>query len=206
MEKQQQHLFIDFEFTMPERNTKYKGFQPEIIEVGIVAVVNDKIRETFSAYVAPNKFPILSERCKSFLHITQEQVDNGITFLGLLEKITEMGSGYSNTVITWGNMDMKVLKNNCSMAGAAFPHFCSEVDLSMEYKRFFGDQNQTGLWKAVREYGSEGTGKHHRALDDALTTFDIFKFVEKDKRYLGNTETTTIGDLIDLSQFYNKFA
>lgn len=76
----------------------------------------------------------------------------------------------------------------------------------MEYKRFFGDQNQTGLWKAVQEYGREGVGKHHKALDDALTTQHIYNLVEKDKKYLDKAEPTTIGDRIDLSKFYNQLA
>jgi sporulation inhibitor KapD len=103
-------------------------------------------------------------------------------------------------------MDMKVLRQNCLMAGVNFPFHGAELDLSMEYKRFFGDQNQTGLWKAVQEYGKEGTGKHHRALDDALTTYNIFKLVEKDKRYLEKPKPTTIGDRIDFSKLLNEFA
>jgi sporulation inhibitor KapD len=103
-------------------------------------------------------------------------------------------------------MDMRVLKNNCAYHGLSFPLSCKQVDLSMEYKRFFGDQNQTGLWKAVQEYGKEGTGKHHRALDDALTTYNIFRLVEKDKSYLARPKPTTIGDRIDLSKIINKFA
>jgi sporulation inhibitor KapD len=204
--KEHQHLFIDFEFTMPEKSAKFKGFYPEIIEVGIVAVVNDKIREQFSSYVVPRNFPNLSERCKSFLHISQEQVNNGISFYDLVKKLEEISDNFQNKVITWGNMDMKVLKNNCNKAKIPFAIQCEEIDLSMEYKRFFGDQNQTGLWKAVREYGREGTGKHHRALDDALTTYHIFKLVEQDKKYLGKPEPTTIGDLIDVSKVFNKFA
>ncbi|MDC7285965.1 exonuclease domain-containing protein, partial [Bifidobacterium thermophilum] len=98
------------------------------------------------------------------------------------------------------------LKNNCLQAGASFPFVGREIDLSMEYKRFFGDQNQTGLWKAVQEYGRDGTGKHHRALDDAMTTYNIFKLVEKDKKYLQKPKPTTIGDLVDFSKLFNHYA
>lgn len=110
------------------------------------------------------------------------------------------------TIVTWGNMDMKVLRQNCQKAGLDFPFSGKENDLCLEYKRFFGDQNQTGLWKAVQAYGKEGTGKHHRALDDAITTYNIFKLVEKDKSYMKNHEPTTIGDRIDLSKVLNHLA
>jgi sporulation inhibitor KapD len=206
MEVQHQHLFIDFEFTMPEKNKKNPDFYPEIIEAGIVVVQNGKIIEQFSSFVTPIKFSKLTDRCKSFLNITQKQVDYGIPFQQLVQKLTEYQQLCQTTVVTWGNMDMKVLRINCEKANLKFPFASKEIDLSMEYKRFFGDQNQTGLWKAVQEYGKEGTGKHHRALDDALTTYNIFRLVEKDKRYLEKPEPTTIGDRIDFSKFLNKFA
>jgi sporulation inhibitor KapD len=206
MEGQHQHLFIDFEFTMPEKNKKNPDFYPEIIEAGIVVVQNGKIIEQFSSFVTPIKFSRLTERCKTFLNITQKQVDHGIPFQQLVQKLTEYQQLGLTTVVTWGNMDMKVLRMNCDKANLKFPFISKEIDLSMEYKRFFGDQNQTGLWKAVQEYGKEGTGKHHRALDDALTTYNIFRLVEKDKRYLEKPEPTTIGDRVDFSKFLNKFA
>jgi sporulation inhibitor KapD len=206
MKDRRQHIFIDFEFTMPERNIRVKDFSAEIIEVGLVSVIDDQIQEQFSSYVTPLKFPILSDRCKSFLHISQQQVDNGISFFEFVKKLEEFNKNYDTTIVTWGNMDMKVLRQNCLAAGVPFPFKAKELDLSMEYKRFFGDQNQTGLWKAVQEYGKEGTGRHHRALDDALTTYNIFRLVEKDKRYLEKPKPTTIGDRVDFSKLLNEFA
>lgn len=206
MEGQEQLLFIDFEFTMPEGKSNPKGFYPEIIEVGIVSVKNQKIEEQFSSYVKPNQFPILSERCKTFLQISQEQIDQGMTFTELLSILSNYNQKAPTTVITWGNMDMKVLRHNCEMNKIEFPFTGKCRDLSMEYKKFFGDRNQTGLWKAVEEYGKKATGKHHRALDDALTTYNLFKLVEDDKRYLQKPTPPTIGDRIDLSEVLNKYA
>ncbi|MFD2215853.1 3'-5' exonuclease KapD [Metabacillus endolithicus] len=191
---------------MPEGKANPKGFYPEIIEVGIVSVKNQQIEEQFSSYVKPNKFPLLTERCKTFLQISQNKIDQGMTFSELLAVLNDYNNGSSTTVITWGNMDMKVLRHNCQMSGEEFPFTGKFRDLSMEYKKFFGDRNQTGLWKAVEEYGKKATGKHHRALDDALTTYNLFKLVEEDKRYLQKPSPTTIGDRIDLSKVLNKYA
>ncbi|MCM3440096.1 3'-5' exonuclease KapD [Metabacillus halosaccharovorans] len=191
---------------MPEGKSNPKGFYPEIIEVGIVSVKNQKIEEQFSSYVKPNQFPILSERCKTFLQISQEKIDQGMTFTELLSILSNYNQKAPTTVITWGNMDMKVLRHNCEMNKIEFPFTGKFRDLSMEYKKFFGDRNQTGLWKAVEEYGKKATGKHHRALDDALTTYNLFKLVEDDKRYLQKPTPPTIGDRIDLSEVLNKYA
>ncbi|WP_096157074.1 MULTISPECIES: 3'-5' exonuclease KapD [Bacillus] len=200
-------MFIDFEFTMPENRNYPKYFFPEIIEVGLVVVQGDEVLHDYSSYVRPKAFPNLTKRCRDFLNITQENVNNGISFADLIQVLQTFHEPGNTSVITWGNMDMRVLRKNCDFQGITFPfESCKFTDLSMEYKRFFGDQNQTGLWKAVQEYGKEGTGKHHRALDDAKTTYNIFKLVEKDKRYLAKPTPTTIGDRIDLSKIMNKFA
>ncbi len=206
MSEDERTLFIDFEFTMPDRNSRRRGFYQEIIEAGAVLVENSKVVEQFSSYVRPMRFPVLTDRCRSFLNISQEQVNSGISFKDLAERLKSLGGSKNCQVVTWGNMDMKVLQHNCQQASVPFPLPGKQIDLSMEYKRFFGDQNQTGLWKAVQEYGREGTGKHHRALDDALTTYHIYKLVEKDKQYLRRPEPTTIGDMVDFSKLLNKFA
>lgn len=202
--EEQQYLFIDFEFTMPEGKANPIGFYPEIIEVGFAAVKNGHITGEFSSFVTPTRFNKLTDRCKKFLHINQSQTDLGMPFAELVSLLKSYDEKLLTTVVTWGNMDMKVLRNNCQKAGLDFPFTGKQVDLSLEYKRFFGDQNQTGLWKAVQAYGKEGTGKHHRALDDALTTYNIFKLVEKDKSYMKNHQPTTIGDRIDLSKVLDQ--
>ena len=206
MEKDHQYLFIDFEFTMAEGKSKNNGFYPEIIEVGAIAVINDRIIDEYSAYVRPQKFPRLSERCKNFLGIKQNDIDSGVSFENFINKLASYDQGYPMHIVTWGNMDMKVLRQNCQMNGFPFPFKGDFVDFSMEYKRFFGDRNQTGVWKAVKEYGKDGFGKHHRAFDDAMTTYNVYKLVAKDKKYMEKHEPTTIGDLIDLKHVLDRFA
>ena len=206
MEKDQQYIFIDFEFTMPEGKRRGDGFYPEIIEVGAAVVKDGTIIEEFSQYVKPEGFPVLSARCKNFLGIKQADVDGGISFKELVAKLESFEKGNPSKIVTWGNADMKVLRHNCQMNQELFPFKGECIDLSMEYKRFFGDRNQTGLWKAVKEYGKDGVGKQHRALDDALTTLSIYQLVDNDKKYLQKHEPTTIGDVIDLSAMFNKFA
>ena len=154
-------LFIDFEFTMPDRNSRRRGFYQEIIEAGAVLVDCGNIIEQFSSYVVPIRFPKLTDRCKSFLNISQAQVNSGISFQSLVERLDSMGGSRNCQVVTWGNMDMKVLQHNCQQASVPFPLPGKQIDLSMEYKRFFGDQNQTGLWKAVDRKSTRLNSSHH---------------------------------------------
>ena len=115
---------------------KPKGFFPEIIEVGLVSVVGCKVEDTYSAHVRPKTFPSLTDRCKKFLGIKQEVVDKGISFSELVEKLAEYEKRCKPTIVTWGNMDMKVLKHNCEKAGVDFPFLGQCRDLSLEYKKF----------------------------------------------------------------------
>ncbi|MDA1476229.1 3'-5' exonuclease KapD [Bacillus changyiensis] len=195
-------LVIDFEFTMPEGKYRPQNFFPEIIEAGVVKAANHQVIETFSSYVKPKKFPKLTRRCKTFLNITQKQVDQGITFATLIEKLKALDSKQDSVIITWGNTDMKILKQNCIFNHISFPFKGEMRDLSMEYKNFFGDKTLTNLWKAAEEYGDSGMGKQHKALDDAMTTYKLFQLVERDKQYLGKPKPTTIGERIDLSKVF----
>ncbi|MGG3624882.1 3'-5' exonuclease KapD [Bacillus gobiensis] len=199
-------LIIDFEFTMPEGKYQPQNFFPEIIEAGVVKVEDGKIAETFSNYIKPKKFGKLTERCKKFLKIKQEDIDSGMKFEDFINKLKEFDSEKNSVIITWGSMDMKVLKHNCMINHIPFPFKGELRDLSLEYKNFFGDKTLTGLWKAAEEYGDKGTGKHHKALDDALTTFHLFQKVENDKKYLMNPKPTKIGDVIDLTEVLRKNA
>lgn len=201
----QQYLFLDFEFTMPDDDNKRRGFFHEIIEVGFVHVVNQTVQETFSSFVKPEVNPILNERCKNFLDITQDDVDRGIPFHELVQKLQAyMLHGTDTTVVTWGNMDTYVLRRLCDHWGVPYPFRVAELDLSMEHKRFYGEQNQSGLMKALLEFGQSANGKHHRALDDAMTTFEIYKLMEKDKQYLKKAEPSRIGELVDLSGLFGN--
>lgn len=129
-------LIIDFEFTMPDGKYSPQNFFPEIIETGIVKSIDDEVVETFSSYVRPKKFPKLTKRCKSFLKITQKQVDEGMRFEDFIRKLNELDPEKNSTIITWGNMDMKVLKQNCMFNHIPFPFKGEMRDLSLEYKNF----------------------------------------------------------------------
>ncbi|WP_010174531.1 3'-5' exonuclease KapD [Bacillus coahuilensis] len=201
-----QHIFLDFEFSMPDRKMSQRGFFPEIIEVGMVVEEDGSIIESFSSYVQPRVFKTLTPRCKKFLKIKQEDVDGGISFIEFIHYLQKLNKKRKKSNYYLGNMDMKVLRENCEKAGLLFPFQGEFVDLSLEYKRFFGDRNQTGLWKAVEEYGKDGVGKHHKALDDAMTTYNIYKLVEKDKEYLNRATPPTIGDRVDMKKLMNLLA
>jgi sporulation inhibitor KapD len=196
----ERHLFIDFEFTMPEKAEKDKTHFPEIIEAGMVLVENGKILHKFRSFVKPEINPILTEKCKRFLNICQDDVDQGISFQELIKTLHSFYLPKSTVVVTWGNMDMVVLRKSCNYWNIPFPFEGREKDLSIEYMRFYGERNQTGLTKALEQYGKKEKRKHHRALEDALMTFEIFQYLQRDKQYLQQRPKNCIGDFVDLTR------
>ncbi len=203
MKKDDHYLFIDFEFTMPEDRNNPNGFFPEIIEYGIIEVKSGTIVNQYNSYVLPRVFQTLTNRCKNFLNITEGDLKTGVEFDVFHSLLRELDHPNSPTIATWGNMDMKVLKQNCQYSGHKFPLTGKQLDLSIEYQKFFGDRNQTGLWKAVQQYGDKAKGVWHRALDDARMTYELFTLIEQDRRYVDNYKPTTIGDVVDFSQLFN---
>lgn len=200
----EQHLFIDFEFSMPEHDKGRNSHFPEIIEAGFVFVVNEEVVDTFSSFVKPIVNPLLTNRCKSFLQITQKDVDSGVP----LEQVAEIYHSYINqaatTVVTWGNMDVPIMRRNFLKQELPYKRPHKELDLAEAYRRFYGDRNNTALRKAIVEYGKDGTGKNHRALDDALTTFEVFKQFEKDRSYLNAAPKAALAEKFDVNSMMKK--
>ncbi|WP_142287963.1 3'-5' exonuclease KapD, partial [Bacillus sp. S1-R5C1-FB] len=131
-------------------------------------------------------------------------VDKTILCSDIITNVAEYEKRCKPTIVSWANMDMKGLKHNCEKAGVDFPFLGQCRDLSLEYKKVFGERNQTGLWKAIEAYGKVGTGKHNCALADAMTANQIFKLVEKDKEYLVRPAPPTLGELGDVAKVLKK--
>lgn len=200
-----QYVFLDFEFSMPDIHVSRGSFTPEIIEAGIVTVCDEKVIDTFSSFIKPIMTPKLSKRCCEFLNITQTQVDSGISFKDLVDKIQSIISRTATTIVTWGNADLQILRASCSRQGNLSLSSFKELDLAEEYKRFFGGHNLTSLKNAVLDYVESDFDQRHRALDDALATYEVFKHYQKDRRFINTTNQTTIGDRLDMSKLLALF-
>jgi sporulation inhibitor KapD len=53
------------------------------------------------------------------------------------------------------------------------------------------------------EYVGIGFDQRHRALDDAMATYEVFKHYQKDRRFLNNAPNMTIGDRLDLTKLFS---
>ena len=81
-------------------------------------------------------------------------MDNGISFYDLVRKFEEYNDKAENDDRHLGQYGYEGSPRQLPK-GRSFPLRGKELDLSMGTNAF-RDENQTGLWKAVEEYGKKG--------------------------------------------------
>ncbi|KAB0802209.1 hypothetical protein PPYR_04395 [Photinus pyralis] len=184
------YIFVlDFEATCWDKHDVNK--RPfEIIEFSVVlySISQNKVVQSFQQYVMPTESPKLSEFCKNFTNITQEQVDNGVplgTCLMLFKKwLNEQACCYKLSVFgtnepnlhravfaTWSDWDLKTcLANECKRKRIKKPEiFNAWVDVRLLYMEHYG-RRPKGLNGALTEIGLRFIGNEHCGLDDAHNT------------------------------------
>lgn len=168
------YLVFDFEFTTHDTPIgRPRGFFQEIIEVGAVlmAMPDYNIIDRYQTFVKPRIFPKLSPICKEITMIAQEDVDKGIALSDMLDKLSELYVKGKTGLVAWGESDREVIADNCKRYKIDCPFNWNDyVDLSNEYKKFYGHPRRISLKHAIDERGIERKGFYHLALDDAENT------------------------------------
>lgn len=169
-------LFIDFEMSMPPYKN-YQSFVSEIIQVGYVLTDEyGQVIDKQNAYIKPTLFPKLSKRTLKFLEITQENVDQGKSYLWLHEKLTNIQDEFMPIIFTWGKNDKFELKKlNKIYKLDQFINDMQFVDLLSLHKTYYRLKNDLGLFNAYNVYAKQDiSDQKHDALEDAEVTKDVF--------------------------------
>jgi inhibitor of KinA sporulation pathway (predicted exonuclease) len=158
----------------------------EIIEIGAVKLdENMRIIDTFQRFVKPiNK---LTQFIKKLTHISQNDVDNAKPFVDVMEEFLAW-IGSDSQICTWSTSDRKQLikesKHKEYFRKAQVEQlFLNYVDVQKLFRIEFqkragifsvGMKNDYGLKTTMQILGINSGTHHHRALDDAMDTTDIF--------------------------------
>ncbi len=168
-------MFLDLEMSMHPYNVD-KNYKQEIIQVGIYLVDgNDEVLETYSEVIKPTIHPTLTKRTLKFLEISQEQVDNGITYQEFYKYFANIVKKYKPAIIVWGKNDILALKDSYKIN--KFPTLINQtryINLLKLHKNYFNLKNDLGLFNALKLYTSNETVQVHNALEDAKATAEIF--------------------------------
>ncbi|MDD3126216.1 MAG: 3'-5' exonuclease [Candidatus Izemoplasmatales bacterium] len=178
---QKHKLFIDFEMSMPPfRN--YENFVSEIIQFGMVLTDPNGITiDEQSMFIKPVLYKSISDRTQKFLHISQINIDNGMTYQNFYQHFTNIVRKYQPMVFVWGQNDLIELRK--SMRYNVVPDITRRVqfiDLLKLHKTYFGLKNDLGLFNAHRLYSQAELEKQiHDAHEDAVVTKTVFEGFKK---------------------------
>jgi len=146
----------------------------EILEIGAVMVDEQMdVIDTFSVIVKSQLSRKISGRIKNLTHITNEDMNDGISFSRAMKDFAEWIGPRNCVFMSWGDSDIRVLYNNFSLFLniGKIPFLTQYVDLQKYCEEFIVTtrNKQIGLANAAREMGiNVDQFNSHRALDDSL--------------------------------------
>ena len=169
-------LVIDVESTCWEPpEVQPRNEISEIIEIGI-AVVNIKdlqIKKNDSIIIRPQRSK-LSKFCTKLTTLTQEYVDQGVTFEAAMAILRKNFESENRTFVSWGDYDRKMFERNCRDYGVKYPFGPRHMNLKNSFTMLHGLDKEPGLDQALDYLGMKLEGTHHRGVDDAKNIASIF--------------------------------
>lgn len=177
-------LCVDIESTCWLNEPTPQGMRSEIIEVGY-AVLNyesNEITERGSIFVKPIESTI-STSCQQFTGITQERVDNGVSFEEACRTIEQDLRGGSRIWCSCGDYDRGMFEEQCNRRGIKYPFIKQHLNIKPMCTILSGKQVK-GLGSILTSCGLQFIGRKHSGADDAYNVARIVphykaKFGEK---------------------------
>lgn len=160
---------------------KTKSFINEIIEIGAI-MLDEKLAEVsrFSCFIKSQIGKKLRGSVKELTHITKEDLDGGMPFTKALSELRRWIGGRENTVVTWGDGDIRVMIENYRYLNGleVIPFLTNYADLQGYFQRVMktSPARQVGLSAAAEMLGINVEGYSlHRAVDDCELTAECFR-------------------------------
>ncbi len=148
----------------------------EIIEIGIALVNIDdlKIVQNESIIVRPQRSKV-SKFCTKLTTLTQEFVDQGMTFQAAMEVLRKNYNSQNKVFVSWGDYDRKMFERNCQDYGVKYPFGPRHMNLKNSFAILNGLTREASVDGAIKDWMPfPMTGTHHRGIDDARNIAEIF--------------------------------
>ena len=165
-------IVIDIESTCwKENNSKDIN---EIIEIGIcpVETKSGKVLEPESIIVKPT-YSTVSEFCTELTTLTQEDVDNGMSFS---DACSILINKYDTRRYVWGsygNYDRNQFEIQCERENVEYPFSYSHINVKILFALVNSLRGQVGMTDALKILNIPLKGTHHRGGDDAQNIAQI---------------------------------
>lgn len=177
-------IIVDFEATCDDHD------QPrpqEIVEFPSV-LISLKSLETvdeFRSFVRPHHHSVLTEFCKEFISITQDDVDAASVFSEVLAShqswLDDHGLSEKNAlIVTCGDWDLgTMLPTQCAVAippvEVLRPIYTRWQNLKRAFCSVQGRQKAPGMAGMLRAVGIPLAGHHHRGIDDCRNIAELYR-------------------------------
>lgn len=153
--------------------TCWKGKPPpsqenEIIEIGIcpLDIVSSQPLEKESILVKPERSQV-SKFCTQLTTLTQEQVDQGISFYQACMLLQKKYDTHQKVWASYGDYDRNQFEKQCQSRGIRYPFGKRHINVKTLLGVIQGLPKEVGMAKALELLNLPLEGTHHRGDDDA---------------------------------------
>lgn len=161
-------IVVDIESTCWDANPP-KGEENEIIEIG-VCVLDTKtgeIEKSAGILVKPQRSKV-SLFCTQLTTLTQEMVDEGITFEEACQQLQNEYQVKDYTWASYGAYDLNMFRKQCESFEVEYPFGKEHINV----KNLFAQKHNltykgVGMAAALKRLNIPLEGTHHRGVDDA---------------------------------------
>ena len=172
--------FLDLEFTCSQEGSEnpIPRSEMEVVEIGVVVLEGHGLQEVaeHSTFCRPMLHPTLTPFCIELLAISQADVDTAPQASRALSGLTDFLSEFDGVrLVSWGGDCLPALRQIADNANTDFPY-----TTCFDLKRAFASQRRikrVGLKKALEICGLPLPSIRHRALADAKSTANLFRFL-----------------------------
>jgi len=170
-------LIVDLEATCSDDGT-IPSQEMEIIEIGAVILNRStwEIDSEYQQFVKPVRNPILTKFCTELTTITQNDVNNTLTFPEVMSEFKKWIDLYpKNIFCSWGNYDKKQFIQDCEYHNINYPFGSEHRNIKKEFSVYCGNKKGFGVIQALKYLKLEFQGIHHRGIDDAKNIAAIYR-------------------------------
>lgn len=215
------YIVVDLEMnTIPTHYQKERQYaKMEIIQIGAVALDADyKEIDAYSTYVKPQYDDKIEDFYTQLTGITTKMIVQAPCFKEAIHDFFLWIEHFDGEieVISWSMNDRQQIMQEARLKDYSFDTFETYVldqwtDLQLEFDRLEFMDHRTSLADACSAAGLSMEGKLHNGLDDARNTAHLLHILRDDDLYektfgkvycyQEKSRPTTIGDVIDFTQF-----
>lgn len=145
------------------------GQRNEIIEICAVPIILSDliIQEPISFFIKPKTCKI-SQFCTDITTITQEDVNDGISFQSACEFLMKKLDSKTTPWYSWSLFDKKMFQYQCNEMKCQYPFGAGHTSFNSLFATIMGLDKEPALEEAIRMFNFEFEGTHHRAASDSV--------------------------------------